>query len=143
MGGWFSAMKSSPTITSLKGQQQSVFSKETRVNCSDAACSLIRKRLGAAPRAGTFDRPWVSMRPSYQAKVGEPNAHAWAPRGLELTLSDGIVSALRDPVDRTREGSESEGSRSAAAGGLVLRGASKTNKEPSAAAKAVSDSGAI
>lgn len=99
------------------------------------------KRDLALLRAPGLDRPKVSTRPSYQAKVGERVYCVGAPRGLELTLSDGIVSALRDPVDRTREGSESEGSRSAATVTGVARGLSKTNKEPSAAAKAVSDSG--
>jgi hypothetical protein len=42
-----------------------------------------------------FDLPRVSMRPSSALVVGERVYAVGAPRGLELTLSDGLISALR------------------------------------------------
>jgi S1-C subfamily serine protease len=56
------------------------------------------KRDLALLKVTGLDRPKVSMRPSHQAKVGERVFSIGAPRGLELTLSDGIVSALREPA---------------------------------------------
>lgn len=99
------------------------------------------KRDLALLRVPGLDRPKVAMRPSYTAKVGERVYCVSAPRGLELTLSDGIVSALREPSDSQPNGGKSEGARSAAAVAGVARGPSKTNKEPSVAAKPVSEPG--
>lgn len=42
-------------------------------------------------------RPKVSLRPASDVKVGEHVFAVGAPRGLELSLSDGLVSALRTP----------------------------------------------
>src|SRR5262249_5962675 len=42
-----------------------------------------------------LDLPRVSLRPSTALVVGERVYAVGAPRGLELTLSDGLVSALR------------------------------------------------
>lgn len=42
-------------------------------------------------------RPKVAFRPSSSVKVGERTFAVSAPRGLELSLSDGLVAALRTP----------------------------------------------
>jgi hypothetical protein len=44
-----------------------------------------------------LDRPKVATRPSSLVKVGERTLAVGAPRGLELSLSDGLVAALRTP----------------------------------------------
>ena len=52
-----------------------------------------------------FDRPRVSMRASTALSVGERVYAVGAPRGLELTLSDGLISALRrDKPEKTAAG---------------------------------------
>lgn len=52
-----------------------------------------------------LDRPRVAMRPSSLVKVGERTFAVSAPRGLELSLSDGLVAALRTPKgDLARSG---------------------------------------
>jgi hypothetical protein len=52
-----------------------------------------------------FDRPRVTMRASTAVSVGERVYAVGAPRGLELTLSDGLISALRhDKPDKTPPG---------------------------------------
>lgn len=52
-----------------------------------------------------LDRPRVALRPSSLVKVGERTFAVSAPRGLELSLSDGLVAALRSPKgDLARSG---------------------------------------
>jgi hypothetical protein len=52
----------------------------------------------------SFDLPRVSMRPSSALVVGERVYAVGAPRGLELTLSDGLISALRH--DKPEKGTQ-------------------------------------
>jgi len=52
----------------------------------------------------SFDLPRVTLRPSSALVVGERVYAVGAPRGLELTLSDGLISALRrDRPDKTEK----------------------------------------
>jgi hypothetical protein len=52
-----------------------------------------------------FDLPRVTLRPSAALVVGERVYAVGAPRGLELTLSDGLISALRhDRMDKPDKG---------------------------------------
>lgn len=54
-----------------------------------------QQRDVAILQVANLDRPKVSLRPSSQVLVGERVFAVGAPRGLELSLSDGLVSALR------------------------------------------------
>lgn len=54
-------------------------------------------------------RPKAALRPSSSVKVGERTFAVGAPRGLELSLSDGLVAALRTPKgDLARRDSPTE-----------------------------------
>ena len=53
-----------------------------------------------------FDRPRVSMRPSTALTIGERVYAIGAPRGLELTLADGLISALRRDKPAKASGDE-------------------------------------
>jgi hypothetical protein len=70
-------------------------------------------------RMRDFDLPRVSMRPSAALVVGERVYAVGAPRGLELTLSDGLISALRrDRPDKPDKGDK--GAAAPADGGPAL-----------------------
>ena len=55
-------------------------------------------------RVPGLDQPKVVSRPSSLVKVGEHVYAIGAPRGLELSLSDGLIAALRP--DKNKEGKE-------------------------------------
>ena len=73
-----------------------------------AAEAIDPKRDLAILAIKNFDLPRVTLRASSALVVGERVYAVGAPRGLELTLSDGLISALRrDRVDKPEKGDKS------------------------------------
>lgn len=62
---------------------------------ADRCVLRVGGRSGALPR-------WVRVRPWADIKIGEPAYTVGAPKGYELSLADGIVSAKRTMTDEGR-----------------------------------------